>query len=887
MSPLRPLVRGLRALFRPGEADGDVADEVRDYFERTIAAHRARGLTPEEARRAARLEIGDAGMVREEVRTSGWERVVETTVLDARYALRRLWRSPAFTVTAVATLAVGIGASAAVFSVASPILLEPLPFPSARRLVTVDDRNRDGVPMPATLGTFQEIQARSHSFEALAAADPWRPSLTGTGEPEQLGGERVTAGCFGVFGAVPVVGRGFTAADEQPGAPNVAILSAGLAERRFGGARAVVGRTIDLNGDPYLVIGVMPHGFTNVIAPATSVWSPLRERATAELDTREWGHHYQLVARLAAGTTAEAATRESVAIGEVPLPQFPRPYWANLEHGLAVRPLQDVVSGRVRASLFAMIGAVLLLLATASVNVANLLLARGAQRRAEFAMRLALGAPRRRLVRQLLTESVVLALVGGVLGLGVAQLGVQGLVALAPPGLPRLDAIRLDGRVFTFGLVLAALVGIVVGLAPALGVLRSEVARQLGRLGRRATASRGGARNALVVAEVALALVLLVSAGLLLRSVQRLMSVTPGFDPSHLVSMQVVEAGHTFDSDTARLQFLQQTLEAVRAVPGVERAAFTSQLPLSGDVDGYGYEWQDRPESKAGADGSALRYAVTPSWFRTMGIPLVRGRLLDATDRPGAPEAVVINESFARRLFGTADPIGKRARFGPEMGGDRPWDIVVGVVGDVKQYSLAVRAPDAFYVVDGQWDWVDNVESLVVRSSGGDPAALVPALKRAIWSVSADVPIVRVETMDGFIAASAGQRRFALSAMEAFALAALLLAAVGLYGVVSGSVSERTREIGIRSALGASPGDVVGGVVGHALSLISIGAVIGLAGAYAASQLLASMLFGVSRLDLTTYVGVLALMTLVAGVAAWAPARRAAGVDPTVSLRAE
>ncbi len=887
MALLRPLARGVRALLRPRPTDAEVDDEVKDYLERTVAAHMAHGLTPQEARRLARLELGDPSTVREQVRASGWEHVVETLVQDVRYALRRLRAGPAFTFTAVVTLAVGIGASTAVFSAASPILLEPLPFPHAGRLVTVDARNEDGVPFPATLGTYDELRARCHSFEALAAADPWRPSLTGAGEPERLDGERVTAGYFGIFGATPAVGRGFAPTDNRPGTANVVILSHGLAERRFGGARAVVGHTIELDGDPYLVIGVMPHGFTNVIAPATAVWAPLRDRVTADLATRAWGHHYQLVARLARGVTVDRATAETVAIGQAPLSGFPRPKWADLREGMVVRPLQRAVTEGVRTSLFAIIGAVLLLLAIASVNVTNLLLARGAQRRSELAMRLALGAGRGRLVRQLVTESVVLALVGGALGLVLALWGIHALVSISPPGLPRVDAIRLDGRVFVFALSLTTVVGIAVGLAPALGTLRSGAGQRLRHDAHRTTTRHNGGRSALVVAEVALALVLLVSAGLLLRSVRQLVAMAPGFDPSHVVTMQVVEAGHAFDSDAARLEFFRRALDAVHAVPGVASAAFTSQLPLSGDVDGYGYEWAARPDVKAGEDGSALRYAVSPRYFEAMRIPLVRGRLPDVTDRPGSPEAVAINESFAKRVFGNDDPLGKRVRFGPETDGDRPWDVVVGVVGDVKQYSLAVAAPDAFYVLNGQWDWVDNVETLVVRSRDGNPAALVPALERAVWSVSSEVPIVRIRTMDGFIAASAGQRRFALLAIEAFALAALLLAAVGLYGVVSGSVTERIREIGIRTALGAAPGDVVGRVVGHALSLTSLGAVIGLAGAYLASRLLTSMLFGVSRLDPTTYLGVFALLASVALLAAWAPSRRAARVDPTISLRAE
>ncbi|HET9276122.1 MAG TPA: ABC transporter permease, partial [Gemmatimonadales bacterium] len=586
MASLRSLLRGLRAVFRPGRADAEVADEIAHYREMAEAEHRARGLDAESARRAARLEMGGDLAVREQVRASGWEHLVETTLLDVRHAFRRLRGSPVFTVTAVATFAVGIGASTAVFSTVRPILLEPLPFPAADRLVTVDDWSDNGTPMPATLGTYDEVRVRARAFEALAAADLWRPSLPEWegGTPERLEGRRVTADYFRVFGAVPLVGRDFTAADDQPGAPPVVILSHGLAERRFGGIRAAVGRTIRLDDDPYLVAGVMPPGFSNVLAPAVEIWSPLRERSSGDLDAREWGHHYQIVGRLARSSSIAAATQELLAIGRAPEPAFPRPRWADLSRGLLVRPLHETVTRSARPALVAIAAGVALLLAIASVNVANLLLARGAQRRAEVAMRLALGASRGRLLRQLLTESVVLAALGGALGLSLAPLGVRALVAASPPGLSRVDAIRLDAPVFLFAAVLTSLVGLLVGLAPALGALRA------GSGSRHTTARRGGVRSALVVAEVALALTLLVSAGLLFRSVRRLLAVEPGFDPSGVVTLQVVQAGRAFDTDAARIQFYDQAVAAVRAVPGVEAAAFTSQLPLSGEVDGYGYE---------------------------------------------------------------------------------------------------------------------------------------------------------------------------------------------------------------------------------------------------------------------------------------------------------
>ena len=885
MTFLRPIMRGVAALLHRG-AERDERDEVQHYLEETARAHEERGLSREAARAAAVHDVGNVTTLREQVRTGGWEHHVETLMGDIQYALRRLRHAPAFTVTAVVTIALGIGASTAVFSAIKPVLLEPLPFPHASRLVTVSDLNTDDTPSPITLGGFSELRARAHSFEASAVGDAWQPSISGNGDPERLTGQRVTVRYFEVFGVAPMLGRGFTTDDDEPNAPRVAIVSDGLARRRFNDARSVLGRTIDFDGDPYTVVGVMPPSFVNVVAPAAEVWTPLRERATGDFSTRMWGHHYAMIARLANTATVESARRELLSIGRTPIAAFPRARWASMARGELVRPMQDDVTGPVRPALYAIVGAVVLLLVIAAVNVTNLLIARGAQRRAELAMRVALGASRARIMRQLLTESVVLAIVGGALGSGVAAFGVRGLLAISPPGLPRADAIRMDARVFLFALGLTTAIGLIVGLVPAIAASRADAAAGLQHAARRHAPGGRSSRSALVVAEVALAVVLLVSAGLLYRSVKRLIAVPPGFDPAHVVTLQVVEAGHAFSSDAARLQFFNDALEAVRHVPGVASAAFTSQLPLSGDVDGYGYEAQSIPSTANGAGGSALRYAVTPDYFATMRIPLRAGRLIDGSDRVGETEGVVINESMAQRLFGATNPIGQRMRFGPELGSDRPWDYVVGVVGDVKHSSLADGAPDAFYVASGQWDWVDRVQTLVVRATG-DAAALVPPVKRAIWSINANQPIQRERTMDSFVSASEGSRRFVLIVIETFAIVAFVLAAVGLYGVVSGGVIERMREIGIRSALGASPTDIVRAVVRRSLLLSGGGSLIGIVAAIGATRLLSSMLFGISHTDLATYAGVAGLLVAMAIIAAWAPARRAAGVDPTTALRAE
>ena len=886
MSLWRQLSRGLRALMRSRDRDTDLQDEVQHYFDEATAANVARGLSPTAAQRAARVEIGNATAVREEVRSSGWENTVETFVADVRYGLRRLRTDPGFALVSVLTLALGIGATTAIFSVLNPILLASLPYPRADRLVTIGDRADDGSQIAPTYGTYIELRARARSFANMAAIDHWQPSLTGTDQPERLEGERVTASYFATLGIRPIVGRDFVDADEAIGGPKVAIMSDRLLQRRFGGDRSIVGRPVHLDGDDYLVVGILPAHFSNVLSASADIWSPLQERAQAPFNSREWGHHYEIVARLGTNTTASRAARELTEIGRVPVAQFARPKWADLSRGVMVQSLRDQVAGDTKPALLAIAGAVILLLAIACVNVTNLLLARAAQRRSEFAMRVALGAGRNRLLRQLLTESVLLAFIGGACGVLVAKIGVRALVALSPPGLPRLEAIDVDGIVLAFALLTSTVIGLIVGLVPAIGAAHHELNQRLHSGSRRTVGGRGGARRALVIAEVSLALVLLVGAGLLMRSLEHVLAVAPGFAPSRLLTLQVIDAGHRHPSDTARRNYYERALDAVRALPGVTAVAFTSQLPMSGDLDAYGYEIASHPTANPGDEGSALRYEVTPDYVKTMGIPLLRGRGLEPADIGAIPQPILINESFARRKFGDADPIGQRLRFGPEVGSTRPWDLVVGVVGDVKQQSLAAPQRDAFYALMGNWWWVDNVQSLVVRTAG-DPEPLAPSVKRAVWSVDANQPIERVVTMDDLISLSTAQRRFTLIIIETFAFSALILAAIGIYGVLSGSVSERMREIGVRSALGASRQSILTLIVRQGLGLTFVGVILGLTGAALATRGIVSLMFGVSLLDPVTYVGMVMLLVVVATLACWIPAWRAARVDPAITLRAE
>jgi putative ABC transport system permease protein len=807
---------------------------------------------------------------------------------DLRYACRRLLASPGFALIAIASIALGVGASTAVFSAVHRILFASLPYPEAQRVVALTDRDGQGGRLPMTYGTYREIAERSRSFERLAVADRWQPALTTEGDPERLDGDRVTADYFRVLGVPPAMGRDFDASDDRPGGPRVAIVSASLAERRFGGAAETLNRQIALNGVAYTVIGVMPAAFRNALAPSAEVWAPLQYRDRAAFQESEWGHHVRGLGRLAAGVTAQQAATEIAALGRAPIAEFARPSWAPLTNGLLVESLTESLTFGVRPMLLAVLGAVALLLAIACVNVTNLLLARAFARRAELAVRTALGAGRRRLMRQLVTESLLIALLGGFAGLGVAAAVARLLVALAPVSLG-IESFGLDGSMFLGAFAISAAVGLGIGVIPALRGVHANLYVAVRSRSRTTDARHHLLRRSLVVTQVALAFVLLTGAGLLLRSVDRLLATAPGFDPARVLTLQVVATGRRYESFAELAQLYERAIDAVRAVPGVVDAAFSSQLPLSGDNDNYNdnYGVLFEAEQDARAAGAALRYAVTPGWFGTMGIPLVQGRLLGIDDRAGVPPSVLINQSYAKRRFGAQDPIGQRLKMGPMIGQpDAPWATVVGVVGDVKQTSLALDAPDAVYFAMGQWAWVDPVQSLAVRTAG-DPAALTAAIERAIWSVDPTPPLVRVATMRDLVERSEGQRRFALTIFAAFGLAAVVLAVVGLYGVVAGSVEERTREIGVRAALGASPARVAAFVVRQGVTLAAAGILVGVAGAVAVSRSLESLLFGVTPLAVWSYGGTVALLFGMALLACSVPAARAARVDPAVTLRAE
>jgi len=867
-------------LARRRNADRDLDDEVEHYIEQGTAELIAAGHSPAEARRLAIMQLGNATVTREEVRAYGWENAVDSMITDLRYSARRLRNSLGFTTVTVVTLALGIGATAAVFSVVNPILFKPLPYPDAGRIVTISDRAADGSRADVTFGTYREILARSRSFDALAVMRPWQPTVTGEGEPERLDGQRVSASYFRVLGVPPAFGRDFDDSFDVPGAPNVVLLGAALWRRRFGGDSAIIGQPVLLDGVSHLVIGVMPSALENVLAPAAELWTPLKYDRSLPVQGREWGHHLRMIGRLRASASIEQAARDLNTIAGEPIAEFARVPWASLTRGLLASTLHADITNQVKPVLLAILGAVVLVLLIACVNVTNLLLGRSVQRRAELAMRTTLGASRPRLVRQLVTESLLLAAIGGVLGMFVAESGVRTLVALSPAELPRLNAIRLDGDAFIFVAVLTTLIGLAIGAIPALQLTRRPVADQLRSKSRSSTGNHRAVRSALVVAEVSLALVLLVGAGLLLRSVHRLLGVAPGFDSSRVLAMQVQTAGPRFGNDSVTQRFFREALQAVREVPGVVSAGFTSQLPLTGDVDRYGAQFESVRDDRE--DRSAFTYAVTPGYLETMRIPRLSGRPINERDLAGASVSVLVSQSLARRMFPGRDAIGQRLHVGST---DQPWYTIVGVVGDVRQASLAETSADAVYIPSVQWYVANRAMWLVVRAN--EVARLAPAIRRAVWSVDKNQPIARVALMDELVAASASDRRFALVVLEMFALAALVLAATGIYGVLAGGVAERTREIGVRAALGATRGAILGMVVRHGLGMTALGVAIGTAGAVAASRALGSLLFGVTPLDAVTYLGTAALLFVVSATACWIPAWRAARVDPAITLRTE
>ena len=802
---------------------------------------------------------------------------------DFRYAFRTLRQSPRFSVAAVVALALGIGANSAMFSVVYGVLLRPLPFPQPDRLVFVQEASlRHEGTSPTSPATLRDWREQQHVFESMAAAELWGASVTGSGRPEEVSGLRVSPSLLSVLRVSPALGRGFQDDEEQ-----TVVLSHALWERRFGGNRAAIGRDVILNGASYRVIGVMPAGFRfpPFWAEKAELWVPLRFAADRAND--RGSRSLRVFARLRDGVTLGQAQAEMSTIASRLQHAFPESY--GTDAGARVLSLAEVTVGRVKPALLVLLGAVTFLLLLACANVANLLLARASGRQKEMALRLALGAPRWRLVRQLLAESLTLSAAGGAVGLMLAWAAVHALAAAIPDAsrftLPRYQELGIGTVVILFTFGVCAVTGVLFGLAPALQFSRLDLQGTL-KEGGRGTSHRTRTipRSLLVVGEVAVSLMLLAGAGLMARSMARLGAVDAGFDPRHVLTMRVVLSGPAYAAPEKRTRFYRQAIEQVAAVPGVESAAGINHLPLAGDLWTFSFTVEGRPAPKlADVPGAAFRVA-TPGYFQTMGVPLLRGRDVSERDDSGAPLVVVINRTMAQRYWPGEDAVGKRIRLGGPNS-KSPWITVVGVIKDVEQAEWGAAAGNEFY-----FPYRQNPEDIqkyitVVARAAGDRAAMAGAIEQGIRSLDQDALVADVATMRQVVERAVWQPRSSTRLFAGFAALALVLAAIGIYGVISYGVSQRRQEIGIRMALGARPADVLGAVLGEGALLAAAGTALGLAGALALTRYLASLLYEVSATDPAVLAASAGILVVIAMGAAFLPALRATRVDPVIALR--
>jgi putative ABC transport system permease protein len=806
---------------------------------------------------------------------------------DLRFGARGLLRNKAFTTVAVVALALGVAANTAIFSVVHAVLLNPLPYrdPQSLAMVWEYNRTRGSHQNVINPGNFQDWREQSKVFEEMAAFYDSRLNLTGAGEPVEVTTQFGTPNLLGLLGAEPLLGRGFSPDDARPDAPFVVVLGYDLWQSRFGGAPDVVGKTVRLNGEPATVVGVMPAGFqwfvrkSSLAGKPPQMWTPLA--LTEQQRTARRGRFMSAVARLKPGVTREQAEAEMNHVAARLEEQHPT---VNKGWGVEVVPLREQFSGELRPALWVLLAAVGFLLLIACANVANLLLARGAARQKEMAVRTALGATRARIVRQMLTESLLLAAAGGAAGLLLAWWGVELLAALSPRDLVDLGSVRLNLPVLGFTLGVTLLTGVIFGLAPALEATRLDTNETLKEGGKSGTAGRRRARlrGAFVVVEMALALVLLVGAGLMIKSFARLQAVSPGFDPERILTMRVVLPDSKYGEEHQRVTFFRQAVGRLAGLPGVEAAGAVSFLPMTGPAAATRFRITDRPEPPPGQDHVTDVRVTDENFFRAMGVPLVRGRLYDTREATEARRVAVVNEALARKYFPGEDPIGKSVVV--NMGASPQPTEIVGIVGDVKHRGLDAEASPTVYWPHPELAY--NGMSLVVRAKG-DPTALAAAAQREIQALDPEQPVADVRTMESWLADSVGRARFSALLLGVFAGLALALASVGIYGVISYSVTQRTHELGIRMALGAQGSDILRLVLGQGLLLAAIGLGVGLIAAFGLTRLMRSLLYEVSTTDPLTYAGLSVFLLAVAFLACLIPARRATKVDPMEALRYE
>jgi putative ABC transport system permease protein len=883
---LRLLRTRLRGLLRKQSVERELEEELRFHLRMRAEENVRRGMAPDEAESAALRSFGQWARIKEDCRDFKGGGLVEILLQDVKFGARTLRKSRGFTFVAVLTLAVGIGANTAIFSVVEAVLLRALPYPDADRVVLLWENNR-GRNRPHNVvnpGNFLDWRAQSTSFEEMAAFADQRYGLTGGGEPEEVAAQAATPNLFQVLGARAALGRTLLPSDGEPGREEVAVIGHGLWQRRFGGSHDVVGKVLNLDGRSMTVVGVMPPDFkwfikqNSLSGKPAEVWVPLT--LTGQQGAARRGRYLSAVGRLRPGVSVEQAQAEMNTVAS----RLEAEYLINKGWGASVVPLRDQLAGDIRPALLVILGAVGFVLLIACVNVANLTLARSAGRRKELALRAALGAGRPRIVRQLLTESMLLAVMGGALGLLLSGWCVEALVAISPPNLIGEGQVGVNLSVLAFTLAVTLLTGVAFGVAPAVETTRLNLSESLkeSSRGNVGGARSGRVRGALVVAEIGLSLVLLVGAGLMVRSFLQLQAVNPGFDASNLLTMRVMLPQTKYPEDARKIQFFRQAVARIAAMPGVRSASAVSALPFADLGTATSFTIEGRPALPPGErQGTDLRVA-DENYFRTMNIPVVAGRTFTEQEAVEDRKVAVVNEAMARKHFPGEDPVGKRILV--NMGGEPALTEIVGVVGDARYEKLEGELRPMVYWTPTRFTYPSM--TLVVRTAG-DPGALGPAAVREIQAVDKDQPVADVRTMESWVAESTSRTRFGTLLLAAFACAALLLAAVGVYGVISYSVAQRRNEIGLRMALGAQGRDVLKLVVGQGMRLVLVGVGLGLLGAFGLTRLMSGLLYGVGAADPPTFAANALLLAAVSLLACYIPARRATRVDPLVVLRGE
>ena len=885
MSLLRNMASGLRSLLRKEQVNKELDEELNGFLEMAAEEKMKEGMSRKEALRTVRLERGNLEGTKEVVRSAGWESFVEGLWQDLRYGVRTLRKNPAFTAIIILTLALGIGANTAIFSVVYTVLLKALPYPQADRLVMVYEnvhlpnyQNKHNTPSP---GNFSDWMAQNTVFESMAAYTNRSFNVTGTGEPLRVEGERVSGEFFGSLQVNATLGRVFTAEEDRPSTSHVVVISDSLWRSRFASDLRVLGQKVFLDDQGYEVIGVMPPRF-HFPDPDDQLWVPLA--LTPDELINRGSHYLDVFARLKLGVTLAQAQTEMNLIARRLTQLYPQ---SNTGQTVDVVPLQEDIAGPVRPALLVLVGAVTLVLVIVCANVANLLLARASVRYREIAVRLALGAGHARVARQLLTESVLLALLGCAVGVPLARWSLGALKFLAASNLPRTEEFGLSAPVLLFSMAISLTAGLVFGVSPALHAVRGNIQDTLKSSSReRAASSRLRTSSLLVVLETALGFVVVIGAGLLVRSFLRIEQVQLGFQPGGVLSFRVIPRGERYSQGAQRVVFYQQAIERLQALPGVQSAAAVTFIPLTLAKGRKGFTIEGRAPTGPGQIPIASYDIVTPTYFQTMQVPLLEGRDFSWSDSPQTQPVVIVNEAMAKRYWAGEDPLGKRFhQAGPD---DKfPWMTIIGVVSDVREFSLTVAPEPTMYFPIAQFTYADAILRDWVVRTNGDPARVASSVRSVIRQVDKNLPVTRIRTMEEVRSLSLASQRMNLLLFGLFAALALALATIGIYGVLAYNVAQRTREIGIRLALGADGNAVLRLVLRQGMRLAGLGVLLGFIGALALTRLMSGMIYGVSSTDPATFFGVATLLGFIAAAACYIPARRAMRVDAIVALRYE